>query len=50
MIAADTRVDASATVAELGIAGRPLTESMRETVRWLAEAGHISRRQAGRAV
>lgn len=46
----DTRVDASATVKELGIRGRSLEESMTDTVRWLAEAGHISRRAAGRCL
>lgn len=50
LIACDTRVDAAATVEELGVPGRPLTESMADTVRWLAEAGHISRRQAGRCL
>ena len=48
VIALDTRVDYSATVADLGISGRSLAESMRDTVRWLAEAGHISSRHAGR--
>lgn len=47
-IALGTRVDASATAAALGIDGRPLEESMRDTVTWLAQAGHVSRRQAGR--
>jgi dihydroflavonol-4-reductase len=47
VIAADTRVDASATVDELGIPGRPLEESMRDTVRWLDEAGHLPPRAAG---
>ena len=47
-IALDARVDYSATVAELGVSGRSLAESMRDTVRWLAEAGHISPRAAGR--
>lgn len=50
LIAADTRVDHSATVDELGIRGRPLEESMRDTVRWLAEVGHISPRAAGRCL
>lgn len=48
-IACDTRVDATATVEQLGVRGRPLPEAMADTVRWLAEAGHISRRQAGAA-
>lgn len=49
-IALHTRVDASATVAALGVTGRPLEESMRDTVRWLAQVGHISLRAAGRCV
>ena len=48
-IATDTRVDVSATVTDLGISGRSLEESMRDTVAWLTETGHISRRAAGRA-
>ena len=48
VVALDTRVDYSATVDDLGIRGRSLEESMRDTVRWLAEAGHISPRAAGR--
>jgi dihydroflavonol-4-reductase len=48
LIATDTRVDYSATVEELGIQGRSLTESMRDTVRWLAEAGYVSTRAIGR--
>lgn len=47
--ATDIRVDYSATVDELGVGGRSIEESMRDTVRWLVEAGHISRRAAGRA-
>ena len=50
LIATDTRVDSSATVEELGVEGRSLEESVRDTVRWLADAGHISTRAAGRAV
>ncbi|WP_162599926.1 SDR family NAD(P)-dependent oxidoreductase [Nocardioides solisilvae] len=47
-IALDTKVDASRTAAELGIPGRPLEESVADTVRWLVEAGHLPRRAAGR--
>ena len=47
-IATDTSVDYSATVDDLGISGRPLAESMRDTVRWLVDAGHISPRAAGK--
>ncbi|MFE6509241.1 SDR family NAD(P)-dependent oxidoreductase [Nocardioides sp. NPDC057767] len=50
LVALDTRVDYSATSDELGIGGRSLVESMRDTVRWLVEAGHISPRAAGRAI
>jgi nucleoside-diphosphate-sugar epimerase len=50
LIASDTRVDYSATVDELGIRGRSLEESMRDTVRWLAETGHISARAAGQCL
>lgn len=50
LIALDTRVDATATIEDLGITGRTLADSMRDTVRWLAEAGHLTRRQAGRAL
>jgi dihydroflavonol-4-reductase len=50
VIAMDTRVDHSATVDELGVRGRSLEESMRDTVRWLAAAGHVSTRAAGRCV
>lgn len=48
LIATDTRVDYSATVDDLGLHGRSLAESMGDTVRWLAEAGHIPARAAGR--
>jgi nucleoside-diphosphate-sugar epimerase len=50
LIALDTRVDYSATVDDLGIEGRPLAESVRDNVRWLAEAGHITPRAAGRCL
>ena len=50
VVALGTRVDYSATVSDLGVAGRPLEESMRDTVRWLAEAGHITARDAGRCL
>lgn len=42
--------DAAHTTQVLGVNGRPLAEAVRDTVRWLVEAGHISRRQAGRAL
>ena len=47
-IATDTRADYTATVDDLGVSGRSLVESMRDTVLWLVEAGHISARSAGR--
>lgn len=50
MVALDTTVDASATVADLGVTGRPLHDSMRDTIRWLVEAGHLSAGHAGRAL
>ena len=45
-----TEVDPSSAVTGLGIPGRPLRESMTDTVRWLVEAGHLSPRQAGSAL
>jgi nucleoside-diphosphate-sugar epimerase len=50
LIATNTRVDYSTTVEELGIRGRSLEESMRDTVRWLAYAGHITTRAAGQSL
>jgi dihydroflavonol-4-reductase len=50
VVALDARVDHSATVEDLGITGRPLEESMRDTVRWLVDAGHIKASHAGRAL
>ena len=47
-IATGATVDYAATVEELGNSGRPLAESMYDTVRWLADAGHISQRAAGK--
>jgi dihydroflavonol-4-reductase len=49
LIAQDTRVDHSATAADLGVEGRSLEESMRDTVRWLVDAGHVKPSAAGRA-
>jgi nucleoside-diphosphate-sugar epimerase len=46
-MAQNIRVDYSATVEDLDVSGRPLVDSMRDTVRWLAEVGHVSPRQAG---
>ena len=50
IIALDARVDPSATVADLGISGRTLSETLGDTVRWLVEAGHIKPRNAGRVL
>ena len=50
LVALGTRVDYSATSDDLGISGRSLAESMRDTMRWLVEAGHVSPRAAGRAL
>lgn len=50
VLALNTRIDASAATNDLGIVGRSLEESMRDTVRWLAEAGHIPPRAAGRCI
>jgi nucleoside-diphosphate-sugar epimerase len=47
LLALDTTADASATVTDLGIEGRPLRESVSDTIRWMVEAGHLSRKQAG---
>ena len=49
-VAAANRFDAGATTTELGISGRPLEESLRDTIRWMVEAGHLSAKAAGRAV
>lgn len=47
LIALHTRVDHAATVSDLGVHGRSLAESMRDTTRWLAEVRHIAPRAAG---
>ena len=49
LISMDTRVDYSATVEGLGVGGRSLATSMRDTVRWMAEAGYIRPRDTGRS-
>jgi nucleoside-diphosphate-sugar epimerase len=50
LVATHTRVDYTHTVDQLDIRGRTLEDSMRDTVRWLAEAGHISTRMAGQCL
>lgn len=44
------RVDYTRTVGDLGVVGRSLEASMRDTVRWLADAGHIPVSAAGRCL
>jgi dihydroflavonol-4-reductase len=43
-------VDASATTRELGIEPRPLEESLRDTIQWLLEGGHLEPKHAGLAL
>jgi dihydroflavonol-4-reductase len=42
------RCDDSKTREEFGLEPRPLRETFADTVRWLVEVGHLSRRAAGR--
>jgi dihydroflavonol-4-reductase len=42
------RCDDTKTRQELGVAPRDLRVTLADSVRWLVEQGHISRRQAGR--
>jgi dihydroflavonol-4-reductase len=44
----DAHCDDSTTREELRLEPRPLRETFVDTVRWLVETGHLSRRQAGR--
>jgi nucleoside-diphosphate-sugar epimerase len=44
----DARCDDSKTRDELQLEPRPLQETFADTVHWLAEAGHLTPRQAGR--
>ena len=44
----DARCDDSKTRDELRLEPRPLRETFADTVHWLAEAGHLTPRQAGR--
>src|SRR5215472_7406077 len=44
----DARCDDSKTRQELHLVPRPLRETFADTVRWLAETGHLTPRQAGR--
>lgn len=43
----DGPLDASCTARDLGVSFRPPEESIRDTVRWLHAAGHLSARRAG---
>jgi hypothetical protein len=43
----DGPLDCSATARDLGVSFRPPEESIRDTVRWLHAAGHLSARRAG---
>ncbi len=44
------KADASATTQELGVEARPLEESLRDTIRWLVDSGHLATKHAGRAL
>jgi dihydroflavonol-4-reductase len=44
------RIDSSRTTTDLGVAARPLDDALRDTVRLMVEAGHVTRRQAGQAL
>jgi dihydroflavonol-4-reductase len=46
-IPSDLVVDDTATRQELGLERRELRQTMTDTVRWLAEQGHVTARQAG---
>jgi len=45
---AAARCDGSKTRDELLLEPRPLAETLTDTIRWLARAGHLTARQAGR--
>jgi nucleoside-diphosphate-sugar epimerase len=49
VLACATRFDDSPARDELGVQPRTLHDTLADTVRWLAESGHISRRLAGRS-
>jgi dihydroflavonol-4-reductase len=42
------RCDDSKTRSEFGLEQRPLRETLADTVRWLVDVGHLTRREAGR--
>ena len=47
VLALDAESDDSATRTDLGIAPRPLDDTLRDTVAWMAASGVVTRRQAG---
>lgn len=49
-IACANAADGSETTRELGIEARPFEQSVRDTVRWLVEAGHLKAKHAGKAL
>ena len=50
LFAARNTADDSATLATFGLARRDLDDTLRDTVRWLVDAGHLSAKRAGRAL
>lgn len=49
LVRSGTRFDDEATVSLLGVGRRSLVDSLRDTVRWMVDSGHLSARRAGRA-
>ena len=47
VLAHSNTADSTATTHELGIGFKPLDTTLTDTVKWLYESGHITRRQAG---
>lgn len=48
LVANGAPTDASKARTELGIRFRPLRDTVSDTIRWLADAGHVTPRQAGK--
>jgi len=46
----DTRFDTSLTTEELGVQARPFDDTMRDTLLWLVESGHLKAKYAGSLV
>lgn len=44
----DTRFDTTSTTLDLGVHARPLEDTLRDTLLWLAEKGHLRRKHLGR--